>query len=221
LNGFPASRIQVIPNGIDTEVFTINDVKREQFRSSLGFDHDLPIIGMLARFDPIKGHSEFTKVVRELTIDSQKRFGVVLVGGGDAVLAAKACRELEELLPPDLVRVLPDTPQPERVLNGLDVLLVCSQSEGFPNVAAEAMACGCEVAGFAVGDLAQIVLGPELLSLNSSTKDLAGIVSRLLAIGRSRSRKVELREKIVSNFSIQRMGSATENCLARLTGEHQ
>ena len=57
--GIPASRIIVIPNGIDTEKFGPSVESRQAKRTALGYTPDDIVIGMVGRLDPVKDHGRF------------------------------------------------------------------------------------------------------------------------------------------------------------------
>ena len=105
------------------------------------------------------------------------------------------------------------------VYSAFDVNVMCSHSEGFPNVVAEAMACGVPCAVTEVGDAAEIVgeLGEHVPPANPH--ELAHAVGRLLE-----RRQVEpealpraVRQRIVERYSLDKLGTRTLHAL-RLLG---
>ena len=57
--GFAADRMMVIPNGFNTDLFHPNIKARWQIRQELGLDPKAMIIGLVARYDPLKDHAGF------------------------------------------------------------------------------------------------------------------------------------------------------------------
>jgi glycosyltransferase involved in cell wall biosynthesis len=90
------------------------------------------------------------------------------------------------------------------VYNGLDMLVLSSYGEGFPNVLGEAMACGVPCVVTDVGDTALIVgdTGQVVPSKNPvALKD--GMIRMLTKIGKEkRALSHRSRDRIVNEFSV-------------------
>lgn len=154
--GYPESRMSVVPNGFDLERLRPSPEARAALRRDLGIPEDAPVVGMAARLNPVKDHRTFVAASRLLASRlPEARF--VLCGGGvsweDAELAgsidAAGLRPRFHLLAPR-ADVAP-------LFCALDVATLSSRSEAFPNVLAEAMACGVPCVATDVGDARQIV----------------------------------------------------------------
>jgi len=210
--GYPVDRVQVVPNGVDCSKFEIDASLRRRFREAHGFvDSDL-LVGMLARFDPIKGQRDFVEsmaVVRKTYPDVK----TLLIGGGDEQFRASVRELLERKLAGDEFVILGSTDSPEEVLNGLDVLVISSQSEGSPNVALEAMACGVTVVGYPVGDLAQMVVPPCRISDQHHPDSLAIEIIGALAANPTVESRQRLRDHVRTNYSVELMVDRTESLL--------
>ena len=57
--GFAADRMMVIPNGFNTDLFHPDADARVQIRQELRIDSKATIIGLVARYDPLKDHASF------------------------------------------------------------------------------------------------------------------------------------------------------------------
>ena len=59
--GFPASKMSVIHNGIDTTSFVKDGDSAKILRLEWGVPEDALLVGMIGRLDPVKDHSTFLK----------------------------------------------------------------------------------------------------------------------------------------------------------------
>src|SRR5262249_44484478 len=59
--GFAPNRGMVIPNGFDTELYRPNPSARADLRREIGVASGVPLIGLVARFDPLKDHMNFLR----------------------------------------------------------------------------------------------------------------------------------------------------------------
>ncbi|MDR2669377.1 MAG: glycosyltransferase [Desulfovibrio sp.] len=64
--GVPGDRLHVIPGGVDTARFTFDPAGRDRVRRAFGFTDDDLVVGLLGRFDPIKGHAELLDAAQRI-----------------------------------------------------------------------------------------------------------------------------------------------------------
>jgi glycosyltransferase involved in cell wall biosynthesis len=154
--GYPRKRIRVIPNGIDTRHFRFDASGRARVRGEWRVPDDALLVGLVGRLDPMKDHPTFLAAAARLVArDARWRF--VCVGEGKPEYAARLRAQAEALgLSRRLVWAGPRGDMPA-VYSALDVLASTSYGEGFPNVIAEALACGRPCVVTDVGDCARIV----------------------------------------------------------------
>ncbi len=62
--GFPAGKMTVIHNGIDTTSFIKNAESGVVIRLEWGVPIDVPLVGMIGRLDPVKDHPTFLEAAR-------------------------------------------------------------------------------------------------------------------------------------------------------------
>jgi glycosyltransferase involved in cell wall biosynthesis len=154
--GYARDRMEVIPNGLDLDLFRPDAAAREAVRSELGVGPSTLLIGYVARKHPVKDHRTFLEAAGLLYKQfPDARF--VLCGDGatpddsdlktwaEAAGVTNACFFLGRR---------DDIP---RVINAFDVATSSSTSEAFPNALAEAMACGVPAVVTNVGDSRSIL----------------------------------------------------------------
>lgn len=212
---FPIERVIVIPNGIDTDFYKFAPEKRDEIRASWFQDSQGAVaIGIVGRIDPVKQHDVFLSAAR-IVGDRHPEARFVIVGDGGTAIYRDELRAIAHPLNGEVVWTGEARDMPG-VYSALDIQVLCSKSEGFPNVVAEAMACGTAVVTTDVGDAAKIVDQPKMVVPASDNGfQLAASIEELLASEGWRNR-AEIRERIVSRYSVEQMVNATENALCDL-----
>jgi len=154
--GYDPDRVVVIQNGIDTETFAPSPSARQAVRTELGITSSDLLIGSVARFHADKDHLTLFAALNQVTT-VYPELKCLLVGTGteaDGQLAALA----EKYGVAKHVILLGPRADLPAVMNALDLHVTSSVTEGFPNVIAEAMACGTLCVATDVGD-ARLVIG--------------------------------------------------------------
>ena len=218
--GYHPRRWVLIPNGIDLDLFRPDENARRSVRAELGLDLRMMLIGMLARYDPMKGHADFLHAAGLLTrsgVDAQFLLAGQAVSPDNETLNALI---LEEGLG-GYVHLLGRRDDIHSLDAALDILAMPSViGEGFPNVVAEAMACGVPCAVTDVGDAAFLVADTGRVV---PPRDPAALADALMVLVRSgadyRHRLGEsARRRVVENFSLAKMVTAYEDLYESLLG---
>lgn len=206
--GFPESRIRVVENGVDTDRFRPDANERAALRLEWGIGETEKLVGLVGRIDPMKDHATFLRACARVA-QSEQAFRIVCVGSGRPERVGELQALAAELsISAKIIWAGIRTDMPA-VYNSLDVLCLSSVCEGFPNVVAEAMACGvpCVVsdvgdAGRIVGSMGKIVAPGDALALAGaiieSFQDVADRAGRA-------DRAAKLRSRIVNSFSLSAM----------------
>ena len=156
LYGAEPERVEVVPPGVDHELFSPGD--RRAARALLGLGPG-PVLLFVGRIQPLKGADVAIETAARLRSDAV----LLVVGGPSGIEGAAECRRLVALAEDrdltDRVRFVP--PQPHGRLaayyRAADICLVPSRTESFGLVALEAAACGTPVVAAAVGGLQTLV----------------------------------------------------------------
>lgn len=222
--GMAPDKLRVVPNGIDTARCRPDRALGLPLREEWGAAPHVPLIGLVARLDPMKDHANFLKAAA-LVAGSRPEARFVCVGGGPEGYARELRQAAESLGLADKMAgrlvwagARGDMP---RVYNALDLFCLSSAyGEGFPNVLGEAMACGVPCASTDVGDAALVVGETGAVAPRRDPEALARAMlvqlERLEREGEGLRRAC--RARIVENFSVERMVERTEALLLGLAG---
>ncbi len=206
--GYNPKRWIYLPNGVDTNAWSPNADRRIAVRTELGVDDNQILIGLVARVDPVKNHDGFLKAAVQVSARyPDARFLLV----GDGVFNLTIPPELENCLYRYSYRVdIPD------IMRALDLHVLCSHSEGFPNVLCEAMACGTPCLVTDAGDAAEIIGKTGIIVPVADTEALAaGILSYLSETTEQRSeRGAAARARALDHYTIERVYQAYRECLS-------
>lgn len=214
--GYAGRKLLVIPNGYDLSKFMVAEQSGSQFRASLGISPETFLLGKVGRYDPFKDHDNLLSALFQLQL-SGVDFKCLLVGRGLTSENLELIARITELgLGYKIILAGQRTDIPT-VMNALDLHVLSSSSEGFPNVLAEAMACGTPAVSTDVGDAGEIVGDPVLLCPPRNPKALSELMRAMHSEWLERpddwaERRIRCVEHIKTNFSIERMVAAYEQC---------
>ncbi len=155
--GYDNQRNLIIPNGIDTQLFSPNAYQRNSMRHSLGIPEDAFVIGLFAHYHPVKNHALFLEAAR-LLLQHQAKVHFILAGRGVTANNPNLQYVLDKIPAQQNLHLLGGRKDIPRLMNALDLYtLTSSYGEGFPESVAEAMACGIPCVATDVSDVAKIM----------------------------------------------------------------
>jgi glycosyltransferase involved in cell wall biosynthesis len=188
--GYDPRRAEVIPNGFDTEQFAPSMAKYGALRQELGIPGDAVIIGMIARFHPMKGHIQFIRAAAMLA-QSHRLLHFVMAGNGVSADNRAIDRLLVEHDLRDKVSLLGERSDIPMVMPALDILCMPSSwGEGFPNVVGEAMAAEVPCVVTRVGDAPSLVEHTGRIVRTDDVRALADGIAALVEIGADARRQM-------------------------------
>lgn len=201
--GYSAEKIEVVPNGFDLSRFKPDERARDRLRAELRLPGEALLVGMIARFDPLKNHFGFISAMAAVC----KNIGhvrLIMAGkdvdwNNDVLVQAIRAAGLQENV--CLLGLRDDIPE---VMAALDILACPSHAEAFPNVVGEAMACGVPCVATDVGDCAYII-GDTGRVVPVGDMDAFGVTTEMLLRLPREQREVlgtRARQRIASMFGI-------------------
>jgi glycosyltransferase involved in cell wall biosynthesis len=210
--------VEVILNGVDTDAF-VPDRSATGWRERLGLTATTPVIGCVARLDPIK---DFPMLLEALAIlrknwPNSERPVLVLAGDGperDHIAELTARWELD-----GAVHCVGWVGPTLDLYPLFDVFTLSSRSEGTSIALLEAMSCGvCPVVTAVGGNVA--VMGPQLADLlvPSQAPEILGDRWRsvLLDASARRAYAAIARQRVVEQYSLSAMVRNHEALYTRL-----
>lgn len=181
--GYRSERFTVIANGIDTERYRPEPLRRTDGRAALGLAADSIAVALVARVDPMKDHGTFLDAMRR-----RPELRGFLIG-----------RDTEALVLPGNVTALGARADVAELLPAFDVIALSSAfGEGFPNALAEGMSAGLVPVATDVGDCGLMIgdtgfttpagdaeaLSAALLRAAERARDGGGIAARARVLDR-------------------------------------
>ncbi|MGY6273325.1 glycosyltransferase family 4 protein [Achromobacter denitrificans] len=220
--GYRRERLVVVPNGYDLSRYAPDQESRARVRAQWGLAGDVPVIGCVARWDPLKDHANLLRAVAALVRDGRDAgLRCVLIGRGMAADNPELAALIDRLGLRERVVLAGPSDDVPAAMNGLDLHVLSSCAEGFPNVVAEAMACGVYCVVTDVGDAAYIVGDTGVVVPPEQAEALArGIETALREVAaRGRERAGEPgRARVLENFDLARMVQSYIAVWRRISG---
>jgi glycosyltransferase involved in cell wall biosynthesis len=216
--GIRENKLQVVPNGLDTEKFNIpSDLKKEYRREILqryGLPEDSYVIGNLSRLTEEKGHSilvdAFQKFLEYQVLDKEK-VRLLIAGGGKLEEEVRSQISLFGLR--DLAVVTGKFSQEDLVkfYSAFDMFVFPSLAEGFGIVLIEAMYSGLPIICSDL-DVLKEVGGSTVMYFESGNPD--DLSEKVLHLYQKRDRLEGLtegaRQRVEDLFTMEKFISAYE-----------
>lgn len=217
------SSVLVVPNGIDTDRFRLEEFSLGLLRQHIGVADNTPVVGTLANCSIYKDYATFLRAAK-LVLKEVPNAHFVSIGENRTSEGNSAKELVRELGLESAVHFLGLRNDVEKFLPGLNVFCSSSLTEGFSNSICEAMSCGVPAVVTDVGDSALIVGDTGIVVPPADPEQLAAGITRLLGITPAERQKCQVaaRQRIVRNFGINEMVAKYEtiyhtllNCAVR------
>ena len=209
--GYPSAKFVWIPNGVNSTRFALRPDVGLQTRAELGLPAGAPVVGFVGRFHRVKGMDLMLKTA---ALAQARRPGLhlVLVGGTKEDLYPAAAEAFATLPHPEQVRFVPFATATERLYPAFSVFSLCSESEAFPNVVLEAMACGVPCATTDAGDCQAMLKDLGEVVMDRDPQTMAAAWERLLSLSPAdrESLVARSRERAANEYSMARAAERFE-----------
>jgi glycosyltransferase involved in cell wall biosynthesis len=197
------SKVTVIYPGVDLTRFDVRETS-PIIRCELGLPDWAAVIGVVARLDPIKGHTDLITAFPKI-LQAVPTARLVFIGDGPA--ASDLRHQVHEVGLAEHVHFLGSRRDIPRLLRAFDVFVLPSHQEGLGLAIIEAMAAGLPVVATRVGGIPEVVVEEEtgLLVEPRNPPGLAEAIIHLLTNAHTRRQMSSKgRQRVEAYFTAQR-----------------
>lgn len=213
----PAQRTEVIYNGVDTTALTPQP--NQELHERLNLPADSIVIGSVGNVRPAKGYDVLLDVAR-IVCEQDRRVHFVIAGQPQEPLQSALEKQRADYRLDERVHFVGMHNDIHEFMNGLDIYLLTSTSEGFSIACVEAMACGLPIVATRCGGPEEILAHDTtgLLVGNAQPAQISEALFKLIATPSLRSAlATNARQHAISRFSVERMVDSYRTLFAQTT----
>jgi glycosyltransferase involved in cell wall biosynthesis len=150
-------QLEVIMGGIDLHEFHPSAADRATVRRELGISDAAPVIGMVARLDPLKGQADLLSILPELA-HRFPQLRMLLVGDGWYRAELERRAELIGVLDRTIFTGVVPLSRVRQLLGAMDVVALPSYNEAQGLALIEALLCGSAIVAYDVGGIGEVCI---------------------------------------------------------------
>lgn len=203
--GYTSENSCTIPNGFNTSLFKPSDKFKAKLREELGLPDNHILIGSIARYHPMKDHTNFVKSAA-LLIREFADVHFLMVGTDVDKDNQELYGLIQDLGIENKIHLMGERNDISSIIPCLDILTSSSAyGEAFPLVIGEAMSCGVPCAVTDVGDSGWIVGETGKVVPPKSPQELSNAWKELITLSSEDRRKLGMmaRNRIIKHFSLE------------------
>lgn len=202
--GYNNKIFKLIPNGFDITQFYPVIEAYASVRKELGLKNDVILVGLIARFDPIKNHKGFLEAAYHL-IQLLPNVHFLLVGKDIDCSNKELLTWIEEFGLNNKVHLLGLRNDIPRLTSALDIAALTSWSEAFPTIVGEAMACSVPCVVTDVGDASYMVGSCGKVIRIGDMKAFADACFQLLSLSSLERKTIgfSARQRVIEKFNLK------------------
>ena len=202
--GYRPRRWEVIPNGFDLDLFKPDPEAKTSVRYELGIPQNALVIGLIARFDPMKDHLNFLAGARILH-DTYPDTHFLLAGRGVDERNPDFEHIVRNMPWPNHFHLLGERLDIPRILAALDISASSSYGEGIPNNIGESMAAGIPCVVTDAGDSRNLIGETGIVVPRQDPHALAHAWTELIQAGAESRKEIgqRARDRIRGHYNIK------------------
>ena len=219
-NGYSAKKFVVIDNGYSFSMEQDLDLDKAELTQKYNIKSNIPVLGMVARFDPYKDHEN---IFAALSLIAKKNidFSCLFVGPGMVESNEVVIEAIDKYNIRNFVNLLGPYDNVPAIMSFIDIHILSSAAESFPNVLAEAMLLGTPCVSTEVGDAKRIIDDTGWLVPAKNSQMLANGIEQALFEMKNlynwKIRQQDCKERIKNNYSMDKMTSSFNDLWDSLT----
>lgn len=155
--GYDARKAEIIPNGFDTAAWYPRPDARVKIRRELALPDDALLVGLVARFHPMKDHRTFLEAAVRIRREYPQTQFILCGGVGIEQSNLPLTSMIDDLGLRSAVHILGRRDDLPTMVASLDISVSSSLSESFPLAVGESMAAGVPCVVTDVGDSAYLL----------------------------------------------------------------
>ena len=220
LFGYNENTSTIIPNGYDLSIFQPKKTPHsfsslssssDSYDRAESADSSIFTIGCVARYTPEKNHINLFKAL-QILYNKEIKYKCLLVGPNMIPSNGFLLKNLSDYNLNDSVYLLGESDNVCDFYNSIDLHVLPSLTEGFPNVIAEAMACGIPCVSTDVGDASLIINGNGWIVPSDDPISLSTSILEAYKLLQDNAKwsglKKSCRNNVIENFSLDKMLSS-------------
>ncbi len=190
--GLPRDKIRVVPNAIAQE-----PVEPCAVRARYGIPAGSPVIGIVGKIIPVRGHACLLRAVAALDPALDAR--LLVVGGGDSAQTGAVTRLARDLGLAGRVVMAGPAPDAKPIIAGLDILALPYSIEPFGRVLLEAMSLGVPTVVSDLGHIREMTGGgaASVLFPAGDHRALAAALEGVFTRPEERAARIEAARRLV------------------------
>lgn len=182
-------QVQAIGLGLELEPFVTDTTSQGKLRQELHLAADIPLVGIIGRLVPVKGHCYFLQAAQQVLQHDQRPHFMIF---GDGELRSELEQQAQTLQITPYVHFLGFRQNSPGIYSDLDLVVLSSLNEGLPVTLIEAMAAGKPVVSTQVGGVGDLVQHGQsgVLVPPQDPQALADGILQVLALSRQERLKM-------------------------------
>ena len=215
----PGHGLWLIHGGVDTDKFAFDPHGRERVRKEFGFEPGDLVIGLLGRFDRVKGHKELIEAVAMLRKRGLSSVRLFLIGFDTAMTTAEIEMSLKENDLRDITRISGKREDVGACISALDVGVVASLwSEAIARSALEIMAADRPLISTDVGVMPDLT-APTMLVNPEDISGMANAIAKLAEDPALHEEVLAAQKRTLSQLTLEEFLKRTLNLYKSLLDE--
>jgi len=207
----PGHGLWLIHGGVDTDKFRFDPEGRDRVRKEFDFKPDDLVVGLLGRFDRVKGHKELIEAVAALRKRGRSDIKLFLIGFDTAMTATEIQAHIRKNDVEAITRISGRRGDVGACVSALDIGVVASLwSEAIARSALEIMAADRPLISTDVGVMPDLV-APPMLVQPEDAKGLADAIAKVAGDTALRAEVLAAQKRTMSQLTLEEFLKRTLN----------